>query len=84
VFSWPYAVPVGSYDVSIAASDHDGSSMPLNFSVSVTAVAAASAASGGSGGGGAFGDECLWLAAGWILIRRQRRAKKSRKDTDAS
>lgn len=84
VFSWPYAVPAGSYDVSIAASDHDGSSVPLNFSISVTAATAASVASGGSGGGGAFGDECLWLAAGWLLIRRQRHAKKSCKHADAS
>jgi serine protease len=77
VFNWPYAVPVGSYSVSVAASDNDGSSLPLNFAISVTAASAASAASGSSGGGGAAGDECLLLAAGWLLIRRQRRAKKS-------
>ena len=84
VFSWPYAVPVGSYSVSIAASDHDASSEPLNFSISVMGASAASVASGGSGGGGAVDEECLWLAAGWMLIRRQRHAKKSCKHAAAS
>ena len=83
VFSWAYAVPVGSYNVSAAASDNDGSSVPLNFMILVTAASVASTSSGSSGGGGAIGDECLWLAAGWMLIRRSRFVKKSDKH-DAS
>ncbi len=84
VFSWPYAVPVGSYSVSVAASDHDGSSAPLNFTINVTSVPAVSATSGSSGGGGALGDDYLLLAAGWVLIRRQRRAKKSKDNASGS
>ena len=85
VFNWPYAVPVGSYDVSVAASDNDGSGAPRNFTIAVTAATASSVSSGSSsGGGGAFGDECLLLAAGWMLIRQRRRLKASDGSADAA
>ena len=77
VFSWPYVVPTGSHNVSIAASDRDGSSRPVNFTIDVSGVTLAKASSGSTGGGGAVDGELLGIAAGLLLIRRQRNRQRS-------
>ncbi len=76
-FSWPNAAPVGSYTIGVAASDAEGSSAPVNVTISVSAVPLASVSSRSSGGGGAADGECLLLVASWMLMRRLRIAKQS-------
>lgn len=73
IFSWPYVVPVGSYTVTVAASDADGSGAPVSFTIDVTGASAARVASSGgsAGGGGAADDGLLALAAGMLLFRRR-------------
>ncbi len=72
VFSWPYAVPTGSHEVTVAASDNDGSSLPMTFLVSVNGAPLARASTGSAGGGGAIDGELLLLGAGLLLLRRRR------------
>ena len=81
LLTWPNASPVGSRSFSWTASDTYGSSMPGQFSITVTdagstAVApVASVASGGVGGGGSMaGDVMLMVGAIVAVIRRWRRS----------
>ncbi len=85
LLTWANASPVGSRNLGWTASDAVGSSLPGQFSITVTdsgssavapvaGVTSGSGGSGGSGGGGSMGGD-LMLAAGAIaaVMRRWRR-----------
>ena len=77
-FVWTDAVPVGSYSVSVAASDNDGSGPATSFTIDVASapVSLTTSSGGGSGGGGAMDDSIVLSAAGLLLMRRRFAAKK--------
>ena len=72
VFTWPSATPMGSYTISVLASDQDVVSTPLNFTVEVLQ---ASQISGSSAKGGAGAMDAEWLIAllGLFFVCRSRR-----------
>ncbi len=82
LLTWSNASPVGSHRLSWTASDASGSSLPGQFSITVTdndstafaPVTGVAGSNGGSGGGGSMGGD-LMLAAGGVaaVIRRWRR-----------
>jgi serine protease len=92
LFTWQSAVPVGSYQISIYASDNDSTSAPAVLSITIASDASTSIArsttsistsnntSGGGGGGGSMeGDLTLLCGFALVACRRIKRYLQTKK-----